>query len=104
MKYRVKVEKDVVKYLKKLGTSQYSYFKRRFKKLQDDKRGYRLLSKSGRIELWELRSLSHRVYYTVENGFIVIDNIEYEGNISVLTCSNKNQQQRTIDKLKRNIK
>jgi mRNA-degrading endonuclease RelE of RelBE toxin-antitoxin system len=99
--YKVKVEKSVQKYIEKLGTKQHSYFKKRFEKLQYDKKGYRLLSVSKNIELWELRSLSHRVYYTVENGFIVIDNIEYEGNIRVRDHSNKNQQQRTINKLKK---
>lgn len=101
--YKVKIEQDVVKYIKKLGQTQYLYFKKRFEKLEHNKKGYRLLDVSGHIELWELRSLSHRVYYTVENNFIVIDSIEYEGNIAIVDASNKNAQQRTINKIKKSL-
>ena len=78
--YNVKVEKRVSKYLSKLGSKDREYFIDRFNKLKYDKKGYRLLDVSGRVELWELRCQSHRVYYTVENEFIVIENVEYDGN------------------------
>ncbi len=100
MIYKVKVEKRVGKYINKLGTRERDYFISRFNELQYNKSGYRLLDKHGIVELWELRCSSHRVYYTVENGYIVIENIEYDGNIRVRDASNKNQQQRTIDHLK----
>ena len=99
--YKVKVEKRVSKYISKLGTNQRDYFVKRFTQLQTDKQGYRLLDMSGKVELWELRCQSHRVYYTVENQYIVIENIEYKGSILVADASNKNQQKRKIDYLKK---
>lgn len=98
--YNVKIARHVSKYIKRLGSRERDYFIDRFNKLKYDKTGYRLLDRSGMVELWELRCQSHRVFYTVENQFIIIENIEYEGNISVEEASNKNQQQRTINYLK----
>ena len=63
-----------------------------------------MLDVNKNIELWELRCSSHRVYYTVENRFIVIENIEYEGNIDVKKGGNKNSQKRDIDYLKNKIR
>lgn len=102
--YRVLIDKRVFKYINKLGSQDKNYFKRRFKQLRNDYKGYRLLDITKKTELWELRCSSHRVYYTVENDFIVIDNILYEGDIFVSDCSNKNQQQRKINNLKKKIK
>jgi len=102
--FNVKVERRVSKYINKLGSKEKDYFLNRFNELKYDKGGYRQLDRSGNVELWELRCQSHRVYYTVENQFIVIENIEYEGNILVCDTSNKNQQQRKIDYLKKKFK
>lgn len=88
--FNVKVSKNVAKYINKLGSKDKEYFIDRFNQLKYNKNGYRLLDISGRVELWELRCASHRVYYTVENQFIVIENIEYEGSISVDKGGNKN--------------
>jgi len=99
--YKVKVEKGVSKYIHKLGSKEREYFLERFDKLKYDKTGYRLLDRSGNVELWELRCQSHRVYYTVENQFIVIENVEYKGNIDVNDASNKNQQENKIKFLKK---
>ena len=102
--YNVKTDKFVVKYLKKLGKRDKEYIIDRINQLKYDKRGYRLLDVSGRVELWELRCQNHRIYYTVENQFIVIENIEYEGNINVNRASNKNRQQKMINYMKNKIK
>ena len=102
--YNVKVERRVSKYINKLGSKEKDYFLNRYNELKYNKKGYRQLDRSGNVELWELRCQSHRVYYTVENQFIVIENIEYEGNILVCDTSNKNQQQRKIDYLKKKFK
>lgn len=102
--YNVKTDKFVVKYLKKLGKRDKEYIIDRINQLKYDKRGYRLLDVSGRVELWELRCQNHRIYYTVENQFIVIENIEYEGNINVERASNKNRQQKIINYMKNKIK
>jgi len=104
MRYKVKIEKQVFKYIRKLGKREEHYFKRRFDKLQEDKKGYRLLDVNKNIELWELRCSSHRVYYTVENEFIVIENIEYDGNIVVKSGGNKNSQSRDINYLKKKMR
>jgi len=102
MLYKVKIEKHVSNYIRKLDNKEY--FLKRFKKLETNKKGYRLLDTHKSIELWELRSKSHRVYYTVENGFIVINTIEYDGTISVCDAGNKNKQTRAINKLKTKIR
>ena len=104
MKYKLKVEKCVIRYLKKLGKSQSNYFTRKIDKLKENKKGYRLLDVYRNIELWELRCSSHRIYYTVENKFIIIENIEYEGNISVSKAGTKNRQIEIIKKMKKDIR
>jgi len=104
MRYKVKIEKQVFKYIKKLGNKEETYLKRRFNNLENSKKGYRLLDVHKNIELWELRCSSHRVYYTVENGFIVIENIEYDGDINISHAGNKNTQKKDINKLKESIK
>jgi len=88
--FKVKVAKSVVKYIKKLGKNQRDYLLKRFDRLKYDKKGYKLLDVLRNIELWELSCQAHRIYYTVENRFIIIDNIEFEGNIIVAKAGNKN--------------
>jgi len=104
MIYKVKIEKQVFKYINKLGRKEELSFKKRFDELQHNKKGYRLLDVFKNIELWELRCSSHRVYYTVENGFIVIENIEYDGNINVDKAGNKNTQNKDIVFLKKKMR
>ena len=95
--YSVKVARHVSKYIEKLGSKEKDYFINRFNELKYNKSGYRQLDRYKNIELWELRCSNHRVYYTVENQFIIIENIEYEGNINVQNAGNKNRQQGIID-------
>jgi len=102
--YNVKVSKRVTKYISKLGSKDRDYFISRFNELKHDKSGYKQLDVYRKTELWELRCSSHRVYYTVEGGYIVISDIEYEGNIFVLDASNKNQQHKKINYLKHKIR
>lgn len=102
--FRIKIESHVVRFLKKLGKKERDYFYERFEKLSRDKTGYRLLDVSKNIELWELRCSAHRVYYTVEHGMIIIEDIEYEGDIYISDYSHKDDQQQVINKLKRKIR
>lgn len=102
--YHVKVSNFVMKYVSKLGSKDRDFFNDRFNKLKYDKSGYKLLDVINKVELWELRCSSHRVYYTVENTFIVIDNIEYSGDIEVINAGNKNQQRRDIDYSKNRLR
>lgn len=88
-----------VQFISKLGQRERSYFREKFRKLESERQGYRRLYKQKNVELWELRCSSHRIYYTVENEFIVVEDIQYEGDIQVIEASNKNSQQRTINKL-----
>jgi mRNA-degrading endonuclease RelE of RelBE toxin-antitoxin system len=104
MRYKVKIEKQVFKYISKLGNKEESYLKKRFDALTNNKKGYRILDVYKNVELWELRCSSHRVYYTVENGFIVIENIEYDGNIVVEKASHKNTQQKYINDIKKKMR
>jgi mRNA-degrading endonuclease RelE of RelBE toxin-antitoxin system len=100
-RYIVKIEDSVYKYIHKLGTEQEGYFRRRFFKLENNKEGYRMIERTSKgTELWELRCCSHRVYYTVENQFVVIDHIEYDGNIDILKAGNKNTQTHDINYMK----
>jgi mRNA-degrading endonuclease RelE of RelBE toxin-antitoxin system len=98
--YNVKVERHVSKYIQRLGKKQEESLIERFNKLKYNKSGYKILDAFRGIELWELRCSSHRIYYTVEDRFIVISNIEYDGSINVSLAGNKNTQRKDIDYMK----
>ena len=102
--YKVKVDKHVFTYISRLGSKEREYFKERFDALSHNKTGYRLLDVHKNIELWELRCQSHRVYYTFENGFILIESVEYAGDVVVSRAGNKNTQKRDIQTMKHKMR
>lgn len=101
--FHVTVDKKVLKFLSKLPADASAMLTNKIDNLKFSKRGYRQIGKIGSIEFWELRYSNHRIYYQVEENQIIVEDILYDGSIDVMDFSNKNQQQRTIDKMKRKV-
>ena len=110
--YKLKYEKKAEKFIKNLDFSIKKRVIKNIKSLQyypypRDKK--HILETIGSTILCELSVDKLRVYYTVEDRFIVIEDIEYDGIISVLeghsnhkSGSKKNfsNQRRDIGRLK----
>ena len=104
MVFHVVVDQKVLKFLGKLPANERRILSKKIDGLKKSKRGYRQIGKIGEVEFWELRCSSHRIYYQVEENEIIIENILYDGQIQITDFSNKNQQQRTINKMKKKIR
>lgn len=100
MKYNVRITDNVLKYLEKLSKDIKEKVLDRIDELEENPKRGRLLDKSGMVDLRELKYGSFRIYFTIENKFVVINDIEYEGEVEVSEIGKKNDQKRKINIMK----
>lgn len=100
MKYDVRISDNVLKFLEKLPEDMKEKILNRINELENNPRRGRLLDKSGMVDLRELKYGSYRIYFTIENKFVVINGIEYEGIVEVSETSKKNNQKNKINKMR----
>ena len=85
--YKLKIEKRVLRFLEKLDFSVRKEVDRKIRLLGEspyprDKR--HILASSGVSLLCELGYKKWRFYYTIENCFVIIEDIEYCGTVKIL--------------------
>jgi len=101
--YILKVSKEVTRKLKSLPNNERQSLKKQILELEINPRIGKHIDTDKKSELWELKFQSHRIYYTIENKFLVINNITYEGSVAVNKFGNKNTQKKDIKKLKKGL-
>lgn len=85
--YRLKIEKRAVRFLEKLDISVRREIDKKIKSLEENpypSNKNHILASSGASLLCEMSYRKWRLYYTVENCFVVIEDIEYEGTVGIL--------------------
>jgi len=104
MKYSVKIADNVMKKIEKLPIDRRKKILERLEVLKNNPDIGKLLFRKSYFQLRELKISSHRIYFIIERGFIVINNIEYYGVVDVERFGNKNSQDRDINFLKDKIR
>ena len=112
--YRLKIEKRVIKFLKKLDFSIRKDIDKKIRVLEEDpfpRDKKHILASSGASLLCELSHQKWRIYYTIENCFVVIEDIEYDGTVSIIEGYNNHKsgkgypnQRKDIQRLKKNFR
>lgn len=112
MYYKIKLEKKASKFIRKLDSQQKQLVTTSIDTLAESpfpKNKRHILELAGNSMLCELPVGTIRIYYTIENQFVVIEDIEYTGVVNILDgklnhkSGSKNfpNQQRDIKKLKK---
>ena len=112
MFYKVKISTSAKKFIKKLDNS----YKKKISKMIDDlssapvpRKNKHILDRTGASLLCEYPIEELRFYYTIENQFVVIEDIEYSGIVDIIeghsnhksgNKKNNPNQRRDISKLK----
>lgn len=115
MFYKIKLEKKARRFISKLDSQIKKKVITKINSLEQSpfpKNKSHILDLAGNSMLCELSIEKIRVYYTIENQFVVIENIEYDGVVSVLDgklnhkSGNKSypNQKKYIKKIKRIFK
>ena len=115
MFYKIKLESKAKKFISKLDSQQKSKVIKFVDSLAKDpfpKNKNPILESSGSSLLCELAVEKIRIYYTIENQFVVIEDVEFDGVVGVLERhnnhksgnSNNPNQQKTIKRLKKFFK
>jgi len=111
--YKIKYEDNARKFIKKLDFSVKTRVIEKIKKLELDpfpRQKKHILETVGSSLLCELSIDKLRIYYTVEDRFIVIEDIEYGGIVTLIEGKNSHKsgnkqnnpnQRRDISKLKK---
>ena len=111
--YKIKYEKKAKKFLKNLDFSIKSRIDNELEKLKYKPfpRNKKHILDSSQISiLCELSVDNLRIYYTIEDGFIVIEEVEYEGIVTLIEGQNSHKsgnkqnypnQRRDISRLKK---
>jgi len=87
MSYKVKISNSAQKFISKLDGRYKVKVSKFIEKLKRDplpRNNKHILDTSGSSMLCEFSLEKLRFYYTIENQFIVIENIEYQGFVEVL--------------------
>jgi len=85
--FKIKYEKKAIKFIKKLDFSVKVLLDKELKKLEFDpfpRSKKHILETVGSSLLCELVVDKWRIYYTVEDRYIVIEEVEYEGVVKVV--------------------
>lgn len=85
--YKLKIEKRAAKFLEKVDASARRDIDRKIEALAENpfpQNKKHILASSGASLLCELSYKKWRLYYTIENCFVVIEDIEYDGTVSIL--------------------
>ena len=112
MFYKIKLEKKASQFISKLDVQEKERVKTAIDNLKESpfpRNKKHILSLNGSSMLCELAVSKLRIYYTIENQFVVVENIEYKGIITILegkrnhkSGNKKNpNQQKDIQKLKK---
>jgi mRNA-degrading endonuclease RelE of RelBE toxin-antitoxin system len=51
--------------------------------------------------IWELKGQNFRAYYTIKEGVVFVDLVEFKGKVMVHKIGTKNSQDRDLSRLKR---
>ena len=92
MSYTVKVGDTVTKTVKGLRKNVKDAIEKRFDEIGENPRSGTLLDTSSDVELRGLKHGPFRIYFTIEDKFIVISGIEHEGEVEVPETSKKNDR------------
>ncbi|MFT4326673.1 MAG: hypothetical protein ACMXYK_04180 [Candidatus Woesearchaeota archaeon] len=112
MYYKIKLEKKAKKFIHKLDEQQKNLVTKSIDKLAEapfPKNKSHILKLAGSSMLCELAIKKIRVYYTIENQFVVIEEIEYDGIVTILDGKHNHKtgnssfpnQQKDIKKFKK---
>ncbi len=102
--YNVIIKQCVITFLKKIPRNESNYFRKKFIQISNNPNVGKFIDKHKTTILRELKYKSHRIYYTIENNLIVINDIESDGTILICQSGNKNTQRKDINKLKIKIR
>ncbi len=109
--YNLKIERKAIKFLEKLDISVRRDIDKKIRVLEENpfpKDKKHILASSGASLLCELSYQKWRLYYTIENCFVVIENIEYDGTVNIIEGYNNHKsgkgypnQRKDISRLKK---
>jgi mRNA-degrading endonuclease RelE of RelBE toxin-antitoxin system len=102
--YYVKIKDVVIKFLNRLPRDRKEKIWKKINLLGENPDIGDYIDREKTKILMELKEGSHRIYYTIENEFVVINEISYEGQVNVDRAGNKNTQTRDIEYMRKNLR